>query len=239
MSDESTPREVQPADRVQDFPASPDRPEKEEYNIRLTGSRVEVMRYEAKAFFMCPGRGFPRADVLIVPIEVPCDPALTDEMLRKQAYLTAMTVFEKFCAERWGPGSMEYVREEDYKEPLAPPESHGLYALFKWVPLVGSNTIVSEMPAIDPNLLQALSDLSKEQPKTADTLISGDEVTREITAEWLDTFNKDVAEGKNLADSIFWRLALDTLPEGVDRNEPQVIAALAKIRESICINEKG
>ncbi len=52
-----------------------------------------------------------------------------------------------------------------------------------------------------------------------------------VTAEWLETFKLSKAKGENLADSVFWRLALTTLPEGVDPNNPEVQAAIREIRK--------
>jgi hypothetical protein len=51
-----------------------------------------------------------------------------------------------------------------------------------------------------------------------------------LTQEWLECYRDDKANGENPADHIFWRLALDVLPEGVNPNDPQVIAAIAEIR---------
>ncbi len=55
----------------------------------------------------------------------------------------------------------------------------------------------------------------------------------ETTRDWLEVFDADVAAGKDLSKSIFWRLAADVLPEGVDRSNPRVLAAQEKIRESM------
>lgn len=60
-----------------------------------------------------------------------------------------------------------------------------------------------------------------------------DAVKQSVTADWLEVFDDDVKAGKELADSVFWRLALHTLPEGVNPEDPRVQAALAKIRESV------
>jgi hypothetical protein len=57
----------------------------------------------------------------------------------------------------------------------------------------------------------------------------GDELTR----EWLDVFAASKAAEERLADSPFWRLALHTLPLGVDPDHPEVVAALAEIRASV------
>ena len=51
-----------------------------------------------------------------------------------------------------------------------------------------------------------------------------------VTAEWLEAFDSDMTAGKNLAESIFWQLALVCLPEGIDENDDRVQAALAEIR---------
>lgn len=58
-------------------------------------------------------------------------------------------------------------------------------------------------------------------------------VIRETTADWLACFSDAKAAGDELADSIFWRLALHCLPEGVDGNDPRVAAALEEIRASV------
>ncbi len=55
----------------------------------------------------------------------------------------------------------------------------------------------------------------------------------EITADWLECFNDSKARGENLADSIFWRLALHGLPEAVDGGDPRVQAVLAEIRAAV------
>lgn len=54
-----------------------------------------------------------------------------------------------------------------------------------------------------------------------------------LTDEWLEVFDDDVKAGKELADSVFWRLALHTLPEGVNPEDHRVKSALAAIRESV------
>lgn len=59
------------------------------------------------------------------------------------------------------------------------------------------------------------------------------DVVRETTQDWLDCFESSRARGENLADSIFWRLALYTLPECVDPDDPRVKAALEEIRCSV------
>lgn len=54
-----------------------------------------------------------------------------------------------------------------------------------------------------------------------------------LTDEWIECFNNDRSEGKRLADSIFWRLAVHTLPEGVDAADQRVIDAIQEIKKSI------
>lgn len=52
----------------------------------------------------------------------------------------------------------------------------------------------------------------------------------ELTKDWLQLFNEDKAEGA-LGKSIFWRLAAEVeLPEGVDPDNPEVMAAIGDIR---------
>ncbi len=60
----------------------------------------------------------------------------------------------------------------------------------------------------------------------------------EITREWLDFFQDRKANGDRLADSIFWRLAVDVLPLGVDPDHPEVKAAIEEIRQSIAAREQ-
>lgn len=54
-----------------------------------------------------------------------------------------------------------------------------------------------------------------------------------ITDEWLECFESAKANGSPLDESIFWRLALHTLPEGVDPDNEYVKAALAEIKASM------
>lgn len=54
-----------------------------------------------------------------------------------------------------------------------------------------------------------------------------------LTDEWIEAFDASVAAGENLADSIFWRLAPDFLPLGVDGDDPRVVAAIKKIKQSV------
>lgn len=54
----------------------------------------------------------------------------------------------------------------------------------------------------------------------------------ELTKDWLQLFNEDKAKG-TLAKSIFWRLATFDLPEGVDPDNPEVIAAIEDIRQAL------
>lgn len=51
-----------------------------------------------------------------------------------------------------------------------------------------------------------------------------------VTEEWVEFYEKQKKDPENLK-SIFWRLALHFLPEGVDPNDPRVLAALDRIRE--------
>jgi hypothetical protein len=59
----------------------------------------------------------------------------------------------------------------------------------------------------------------------------------ETTFEWLDLYNEDKNAGKDLASSVFWRLALHSLPEGVDPYHPAVVLALDDIRSSVAARE--
>ena len=60
--------------------------------------------------------------------------------------------------------------------------------------------------------------------------------SKELTDEWLEVFDME-KEKKNqdkthlLADSVFFRLALHSLPLGVDDQDPRIIAALQEIKE--------
>jgi len=56
-----------------------------------------------------------------------------------------------------------------------------------------------------------------------------DGMMKEITDDWLSVFEQHEDGGLK---SIFFRLALHTLPEGVDPSDPRVVAALEKIREA-------
>ena len=55
----------------------------------------------------------------------------------------------------------------------------------------------------------------------------------ELTQEWLDVFDECRRRGDNLADSIFWRLAITSLPLGVDRDDTAVRAAIEEIKASV------
>ena len=55
----------------------------------------------------------------------------------------------------------------------------------------------------------------------------------ELTDEWLGVFSDCKARGENLADSIFWRMALECLPMGVDPEDQRVVDALAEIRAAV------
>lgn len=59
------------------------------------------------------------------------------------------------------------------------------------------------------------------------------DITESVTAEWLEVFDADVAAGNRLADSVFWRLSLDCLPEGVDPTNQRVRDAWEKIGKSV------
>jgi len=50
-----------------------------------------------------------------------------------------------------------------------------------------------------------------------------------LTDDWIECFDEAKANG-NLS-SIFFRLALHTLPEGVDGDDPRVVSAINEIRE--------
>jgi hypothetical protein len=54
-----------------------------------------------------------------------------------------------------------------------------------------------------------------------------------LTDDWVETFYASVIGGENPADSIFWRLAVDVLPEGVDQDDPRVIVIIARIKEAL------
>lgn len=54
-----------------------------------------------------------------------------------------------------------------------------------------------------------------------------------LTQEWLDCFDESVRNGECLADSVFWRLALHTLPEGVNVDDVRVKQALRAISKSV------
>ena len=51
-----------------------------------------------------------------------------------------------------------------------------------------------------------------------------------ITDEWLECFGQDIRDGKDLSLSVFWRLALHTLPDGVDGRDHRIVAALEEIK---------
>lgn len=50
-----------------------------------------------------------------------------------------------------------------------------------------------------------------------------------LTDDWIETYEADKASGK-LGRSIFWKLAVDELPNGVDPNDPRVVAAIEHLR---------
>jgi hypothetical protein len=58
-------------------------------------------------------------------------------------------------------------------------------------------------------------------------------IMNELTYEWLKTFAECKTSGENLANSVFWRLALHALPLGVDGNNPEVRAALKEIQVAV------
>lgn len=51
-----------------------------------------------------------------------------------------------------------------------------------------------------------------------------------LTDEWLEVYNESVKSNEDFKQSIWWRLAVDVLPEGVDDTDPRVIAAIADIK---------
>lgn len=57
-----------------------------------------------------------------------------------------------------------------------------------------------------------------------------------VNEEWLEFFEQQKAEGDHNFKSIFWRLAQTILPEGVDREDPRVIAAIEHIKK---VNHAG
>lgn len=60
-----------------------------------------------------------------------------------------------------------------------------------------------------------------------------DDVNDELTREWLEVFNEHKAYGGDPANSIFFRMALHTLPLGVDPENEDVKKAIEEIRESV------
>lgn len=54
----------------------------------------------------------------------------------------------------------------------------------------------------------------------------------EITQDWLDTFAEAKANGEDLAASPSWRLALHSLPMGVNGADPRVRDAVEEIRRA-------
>ncbi len=59
-----------------------------------------------------------------------------------------------------------------------------------------------------------------------------EEIIDSITRDWLECFDDSVKEKEDLSKSVFWRLALHTLPEGVNPNNSRVKDALKAIKES-------
>lgn len=51
-----------------------------------------------------------------------------------------------------------------------------------------------------------------------------------LTDEWLEVYNESVKNNEDFKQSIWWRLAVDTLPMGVDNTDPRVIAAIEDIK---------
>lgn len=60
-------------------------------------------------------------------------------------------------------------------------------------------------------------------------MFTGDEITR----EWVECFDDAVKRGEDVADSIFFRMALMCLPAGVDPDDPRVVERVGKIREAV------
>lgn len=56
-------------------------------------------------------------------------------------------------------------------------------------------------------------------------------ISEEITNDWLEVFQKSKSEPAGLK-SIFFRLALTTLPVGVSPEDPRVVAAIEEIRKA-------
>jgi hypothetical protein len=51
-----------------------------------------------------------------------------------------------------------------------------------------------------------------------------------LTDEWLEVYNDSVKKNEDFKKSIWWRLAVDVLPEGVDDTDPRVIEAIKDIK---------
>jgi hypothetical protein len=51
-----------------------------------------------------------------------------------------------------------------------------------------------------------------------------------LTDEWLEVYNDSVKNNEDFKQSIWWRLAVDVLPEGVDDTDPRVIEAIKDIK---------
>ncbi len=51
-----------------------------------------------------------------------------------------------------------------------------------------------------------------------------------LTDEWLEVYNDSVKNKEDFKKSIWWRLAVDVLPEGVDDTDPRVVAAIKDIK---------
>lgn len=62
-------------------------------------------------------------------------------------------------------------------------------------------------------------------------------MSQELTDEWLECYYETKAQGKNPADSIFFRLAPDFLPLGVDETDPRVQEVISELRRLISQRE--
>lgn len=60
----------------------------------------------------------------------------------------------------------------------------------------------------------------------------------EITRDWLEVFRESKERGEDLSCSVFWRLALHTLPLGVDGNCEEVKQAVREIQEAVNRSER-
>jgi hypothetical protein len=55
----------------------------------------------------------------------------------------------------------------------------------------------------------------------------------ELTDEWMEVYDNSVKSGEDFKKSIWWRLSVDTLPLGVDPEDPRVVAALQDIKKRL------